>query len=451
MFTDAGLSQEESALLTRLFMKIQKQKKPDRINERYYKGLQEIGNLGISVPPDVQAFAFPLNWCRTYVDVLTERQDVRMILRSGETAEDSDLRRDWEANDLDVEQQLLNRDLAVYGRGFISVAADPDGGRPMIRVESPTDLAAEVHPLTRQMLGALRLYRTDDQKVEFATFYLPNRTLFFKSDLGRWQRAETVEHGLGRVPIVMALTRRSSGSWEGESMLTDLKPLVDMAGRVMLQLQLAMETTATPQKVALGVKQKDFQDEDGNSIDPWDAYLGAVWALADNQADVKQLAGADLSGFHDTIRMLAEQASTVTGLPVRMMGQRSANPPAEGAIRADEARLVKQVERLNSVAGMAWSWALGIAERIRTHRWSADGQIQVQWHDPATPTVAQRADAIQKLSGGVPVLSIRGAMIELGFTQQRIDQELQWMQQEMSGMYTTPMDRKLERVMDEGL
>ena len=134
-----------------------------------------------------------------------------------------------------------------------------------------------------------------------------------------------------------------------------------------------------------------------------------------------------------------------------MMGQRSANPPAEGAIRADEARLVKQVERLNSVAGMAWSWALGIAERIRTHRWSADGQIQVQWHDPATPTVAQRADAIQKLSGGVPVLSIRGAMIELGFTQQRIDQELQWMQQEMSGMYTTPMDRKLERVMDEGL
>lgn len=59
MFTDAGLSQEESALLTSLFLKIQKQKKPDRINERYYKGLQEIGNLGISVPPDVQAFAFP--------------------------------------------------------------------------------------------------------------------------------------------------------------------------------------------------------------------------------------------------------------------------------------------------------------------------------------------------------------------------------------------------------
>ena len=444
MFEDAGLTQEEDKLLTRLFRKIQSQGKADRINERYYRGLQEIGNLGISVPPDVQAFAFPLNWCRTYVDVLTERQDVRMILRSGETAEDSDLRRDWEANDLDVEQQLLNRDLAVYGRGFISVAADPAGGRPVIRVESPTDLAAEVHPVTRRMLGALRLYRGDDFKAEYATFYLPNRTLFFSSDGGRWQRTETVEHGLNRVPIVMALTRRSSGSWEGESMLTDLKPLVDMAGRVMLQLQLAMETTATPQKVALGVQRSEFVDEDGNQVDPWEAYLGAVWALADRQADVKQLAGADLSGFHDTTRMLAEQASTVTGLPVRMMGQSSANPPAEGAIRADEARLVKQVERLNSVAGMAWSWALGIAERIRTHRWSADGQIQVQWHDPATPTVAQRADAIQKLSGGVPVLSVRGAMIELGFTQQRIDQELQWMQQEQSG-YFTPVDGKLER------
>lgn len=451
MLVDGLLSEEESALFERLSVKLQSQAKADVINLRYYRGLQAIGNLGISVPPDVQAFAFPLNWCRTFVDVLTERQDVRMILRSGETAEDSELRRDWEVNDLDVEQQLLNRDLAVYGRGFISVAADPEGGRPVIRVESPADLAAEVHPLTRQMLGALRLYRAEDKSVEYATFYLPNRTLVFRRDLGRWQRVEVIEHNLGRVPIVMALARRSSGSWEGESMLTDLKPLVDMAGRVMLQLQLAMETTATPQKVALGVQKSDFVDEDGNPIDPWEAYLGAVWALSDSNTDVKQLAGADLSGFHDTIRMLAEQASTVTGLPVRMMGQSSANPPAEGAIRADEARLVKQVERLNSVAGVAWSWALGIAERIRTRRWSADGQIQVQWHDPATPTVAQRADAIQKLSGGVPVLSVRGAMMELGFTQQRIDQELSWMQQEMVGMYATPMDRKLERFMDEGL
>lgn len=159
MFVDEYLSEEESKLFERLSVKLQTQAKADAINLRYYKGLQAIGNLGISVPPDVQAFAFPLNWCRTFVDVLTERQDVRMILRSGETAEDSDLRRDWEANDLDVEQQLLNRDLAVFGRGFISVAADPDGGRPVIRVESPADLAAEVHPLTRQMLGALRLYR----------------------------------------------------------------------------------------------------------------------------------------------------------------------------------------------------------------------------------------------------------------------------------------------------
>lgn len=50
---------------------------------------------------------------------------------------------------------------------------------------------------------------------------------------------------------------------------------------------------------------------------------------------MKQLPGADLAGFYKTITMLAEQAATVTGLPVRMMGQNTANPAAEGSIRAD--------------------------------------------------------------------------------------------------------------------
>lgn len=425
------LTKPEEALRMRLFIKLQSQKRADRENARYYRGLQQVGNLGISVPPDVQAFAFPLNWCRTYVDVLGERQEVRMILRAGETAEDSELRRDWEANDLDAEQHLFNRDLAVYGRAVLSVASNPVAdGRPIIRVESPCDIVVEIDPVTRATSGALRIYRTETGQAEHMTFYLPDRTIFYTKQHGRWTPQTVSKHNLGRVPIVMAIARRMSGSWSGESMLTDLKPLVNMAGRVMLQLQLAMETVATPQKVALGVNRDDFIDENGNPLDPWDTYLGAVWALQNKDAKVIQLDAASLSGFHDTIKALAEQASTLTGLPVRMMGQSSANPPAEGAIRADEARLVKQVERLNSTTGAAWAWALGIAERLRTREWSADGKIQVHFHDPATPTVAQRSDAIQKLNGGRAVLSQRGSMIELGYTQQRIDQELAWIAQE---------------------
>lgn len=432
------LTPAEDRLMRHLFTKIQRQKTEDRRNWHYYEGLQNIGNLGISVPPDVQPFAFPLNWCRTYVDTLEERMDVRLILRQDTTVEDQELRRDWEANDLDTEAQLAHRDLLIFGRAFISVAADPDGGRPRIRVESPRDMAAEVDNLTRAMTGALRLYRDRNGYAQHMTLYLPDSTVMIDRRAGKWEAVQRIEHDLGRVPVVMMLNRRQTGRWTGETQLSDLRAIVDMAGRVMLQLQLAMETIATPQKIVAGLEKKDFVDSEGKPIkDIWETYLGAVWALSDPKASVTQLSGASLDNFHSTIKMLAEQASTVTGMPVRMMGQSTANPPAEGAIRADESRLVRQVERINTVAGAGWSWALGIAERIRTRHWDADGQIRIEWHNPGTPTVAQRGDYVSKLSGGLPIMSQRGAMNELGWSQARIDQELKWMAGETDTKVTT--------------
>ena len=321
------LTPEERRLAEKLFNKIQRQRREDRKNEHYYQGLQEIGNLGIAVPPDVQPFAFPLNWCRTYIDVLEERQDVRMLLRSGALEEDAELRADWEANDLDSLSHLVHRDLLIYGRAFISVAARDGGGRPRIMPESPKDIAALVDARTREMTAALRIYRDDTGIAEYMTLYLPDSTVLIDRRAGKWEATRRIKHRLGRVPLVMILNRQRTGEWAGETQLADLRPLVDMAGRVMLQLQLAMETVATPQKVALGVTQKDFVDADGNQIeDPWETYLGAIWAISSKDAKIEQLSGAQLTGFHDTIKMLAEQAATVTGLPVRMMGQNTVNP-----------------------------------------------------------------------------------------------------------------------------
>ncbi|MDK7179954.1 phage portal protein [Corynebacterium riegelii] len=439
------LTDEEQRLMQALFHKIQQAKPADRENERYYRGIQDIGNLGIAIPPDVQPFAFPLNWCRTYASVLAERMEVRMILRSGETSEDKELREDWESNDLDASLPLLVRDFIVLGRCALSVAADPDGGRPRIRVESPKNLATIVDPITRATKAALRIYRAETGRATHMTLYLPNETIMISRRAGKWEAVQRIEHGLGRVPVVMAFNQDTSDDvWKGETQFSDLKPLVNMAGRVMLQLQMAMETVSTPQKIALGVARSDFQDEHGNPVDEWETYLGSVWAISTKGADVKQLPGADLAGFHKTITMLAEQAATVTGLPVRMMGQNTANPAAEGSIRADESRLVKQVDRMSRAIGSALAWSLGVAERIRRHAWESDGKISILWHDPGTPTEAQRADALSKKTGGKPVLSVRGALLELGFTQARIDKELQWLEQERES-YLDIRDTKFER------
>ncbi|MDG4869209.1 hypothetical protein P8631_14535, partial [Guyparkeria sp. 1SP6A2] len=105
------------------------------------------------------------------------------------------------------------------------------------------------------------------------------------------------------------------------------------------------------------------------------------------------------------------------------LGQDTVNPASEGAIRADEARLIRNVERMNVYDGDSWAWVMGLRERLRTGEWLPGNEIRALWHDPATPTYSQRADALTKMAGGVPILSREGVWDELGWDEGRKQQE----------------------------
>lgn len=446
-----ALSVEETRLLDRLYIKWNKQRKGDVKNEKYYEGLQQIAQLGISIPPEVEPFAFPMDWCRLLVESIEQRMDVQRILRSGEIEEDKEIRKDWEANDLDLESQLAHRDLLVYGR-CVATVSYPERAlgqtRPVIRVESPRAFAVEVSPLTRTMNGALRVYTDETGLTRHLTLYLPNETIYLSQEVGRWVETDRRRHDLGRVPVVVQYNRRKTGEYEGTTQMAGIMNWVDMAARVVLNVQLAMETIATPQKVAFGLAKEDFVDsETGEELDPWETYLGAIWAISAAKKDgvsIEQLPAGDLKGFIDLMEMISKQVSATSGLPLRMLGHSTVNPASEGGIKADEAKLVKTTERINSTAGAFWGWTLGIAERIRVGTWPEGSPIRPEWRNPGTPTMAELSDAIQKQTGGVAVLSVKGAMQEMGWSQQRIDQELMWLDEEASG-YVTPTDVKAER------
>lgn len=447
------LTLEETRLLNRLYTKWQRQRPEDERNEKYYEARQRIEQLGISIPPEVEPFAFPMDWCRQYVETVEQRMDVQRIIRSGEIREDKELRADWEVNNLDLEAQLAHRDLLVYARCVATVSwPDRELGqtRPVIRVESPRAFAVEVNPLTRMMTGALRVYTDETGLTQHLALYLPNETIYLTQHLGRWEVGPQGRrrHDLGRVPVVVQYTRRKTGTWQGISYMAGLMPWVDMAGRVVLNLQLAMETVATPQKVAQGLTKTDFIDPDtGEELDPWETYLGAIWAISATKKDgvtIEQLPAGDLKGFIEVMEMITKQVASSSGLPLRMLGHSTVNPASEGGIKADEAKLIRVTERVCSTAGVFWGWVMGISERIRTGTWPDGSTIQVEWRDASTPTKAEEADAIQKKTGGTPVLSVRGAMQDMGWSQPRIDQELAWLDQERTGYYTET-DTKLER------
>lgn len=425
------LSDDETTIMNRLFYGMGQLRSKDRRLDAYYEGSQRVDQLGIAIPPELRRFETVVNWCRVGVDEVERRQDVKAIYLPDETAASDALREGWEANNLDSEVPMHLKECLIFGRGFMTVGTNEDDDEhPLITVESPRQMSAVVEQRRRRMLGALRDY-SDWDGTRRRTLYLPDSTIWMVQESGRWSIEDRDDHGLGRVPVVLFLNRRRLGEWNGTSEMVDIIPLVDAAVRTLTNLQIAGETHSVPQKAVVGVAMKDFVDaRTGKQLTTWESYFTSLMATANKDAKIFQLSGSDLKNFHDTINHYAHLVASVTGLPLRYLGQQSVNPAAEGAIRAEEARFVKNVERKEVASGDALGWVMALYERIRTGEWIDGNQIKVEWHDPGTPTFAQKADAIQKLNGGTPTLSRQGSWDEMGWDEARKTREKAYFEEE---------------------
>lgn len=423
----AALTVEETTMASRLNSRLSFTQTNDRLLDAYYDAEQRLQFLGLAVPEELRKFQTIVNWPRLVVDALEERCDVKSFLRSGSADADAELRDAWDANNLDAEFPLAFLDCLIYGRGFLSVGAnDEDPSSPIIAVESPLETSVDVDPRTRRVRGAFKLYGAtpEDNTPRLATLYTPMATTWLELFEGRWEVVDRDDHKLGRVPMVPFFNRRRSGRWIGRSEMLDAIDLTDAAARSLTNLQLAGETHSVPQRYLLGISKGDFVDETGAPLPVWESYFSAIWATANKDARAGQFAASDLRNFHDTVNHYASLVAGLYGLPMRYLGMNTANPPSADGIRADEARLVKRAERKMSAAGDQLGRTMALWLRFKTGEWPDSGdRIKVEWHDAATPTYAAKADAVQKLTGGKPILSREGGWDELGWSDARKQRE----------------------------
>ena len=444
-----ALSTAQATLVKSLTDKAETFSRLDDKYGKYYEGMQVLEHIGLAVPPELRRFETIINWSRVAVDSVEQRLRVKDFILPGENTVSDVLREHWDANNLDSEAGLLHKDTLIYGRGFVCVGANPDDpNHPLITVESPRELSVIVDPRTRRVSSALRLYggTNEDPTPAFATLYEPNQTTWLVKQGGSWNVDPDNQpdiHNLGRVPIVMFLNRRRTGDWAGVSEMKDVIGLVDAAARAVTDGQLALETIAVPKRYVLGMTKGDFVDAEGKPLPVWQAYFGSLWANANKDAKVGQLDGADMKNFHETVSHYAQMVASVTGLPTRYLGQTSVNPAAEGAIRADESRLVLNAEGKAASWGDGWAWVMGIAERFRTGAWPLANQIKTEWYDAGTPTFAQKADALTKLyANGQGVIARESVQDELGWSQAKKDRDREYRTVEMQDPYLAQIASK---------
>lgn len=429
-----ALSDAERDQVTQLEQELRRTARADELNLRYYQGRQRLEQLGMAVPPEMRRFLVITNWPRVVVDTIGARQQVRSLILPGEEVADPILRSIWDANNLTAQLKMFNRDRMVYARAFMSVGANDSVPKlPFVRVESPRSMAALVDLPTESMECAGRFFRArrSGRRATHMTLLLPEATVTVERDKnGKWEEVgDRDEHGFGRVPVVMHLNRRMSGEWEGESEMADIIPLTDAAARSLTNLQFAQEAHGVPRMWMTGVAKGDFVDENNKPIPQFQAYFDAIQMLTKTDAKIGQLTAADLKNFETSLTIYGKQAATVTGFPARYFGLTTTNPPSADGIRAEEAELVRAVEDQNDEIGMTIGWAGALAYEFATDSEVTGNLVRADFFDPATPTVAQREDALSKRRTA-GVLSREGYWDELGWSEARKAKERQYLAEE---------------------
>lgn len=418
------LSDEEKDVVNRLSAQIRKDKPGLERLDKYYEGEQRLQHMGVAVPPEMRIFEAVVNVPRMAADEPARRQNLKMFYRVGNsTMEDPALRQAWEYNNLASNSRMQQIDSKIFGRSFVSVGSNEDSkDHPIITVEDPRQIGADLDPRRNAIRDALRVYRDHVEKTTSAVLYRKGATVHVTRGRNGWEVTSRDDHKLGRVPMVMFPNRARTSRRQGVSEMADVIGKTDAIARMISVMQLGAETIALPHIFIIGAKEQDFVDEKGRPVPAWESYLTALKALENDKASVTKVSGESLSNFTDAVNDMLAWCAAELGLPTRYAGQQSVNPSSEGAIMADEARLVVNVQGKNEVDGDCWSWVMGLEERFRTGSWGEGNQIRVRWHDPATPAYTQRMDGLVKMRSTGDI-SRDGFWDELGWDEARKDLE----------------------------
>lgn len=444
MAEQVKLSDDDLAAISKLDGDWRKTRRHYRMLESYYEGEQRLDRMGLAVPDELALFRTLVNVPRIAVDEPVRRQALRGFQRAGKPGIDKGLQEAWTANNLTSQSILGHCDARLYGRGFVGVSTNPENAKmPRITVESPEGFAVDIDPLNRRIRRALRRY-TDGTK-QMATYYTPTMTRWLERANGKWtDAAEPDFHDLGVVALVMLLNRARTGRFEGVSEMKDVLGKTDSIARTIMNMEVGAEALAWPKRWAAGVGSEDFKDKNGNVVPKWEAYMTVLMTTKNESAKFGEFAAADLANFYNTVNAFLRWCALELGLPLRFLAQEATNPATEGAIKADESRLNANVELKNAFDGDSWSWVMGLYERFRLGKFGRQTNgIQALWFDPATPTIAQRADAVLKLFQA-GVLSRQGAWDEMGWDETRKTREMAYFAEEAAADPLSGLSRELK-------
>lgn len=435
--------------MDRLFRKLSDHKRYNRLHDLHerYRGNPPLPEGAEAARELFTAFQRKsrTNYAELAVSAVSERMNpvgFRTAVDSDETG-DEEAVRIWNQARMpivcaDVHDIMLNMGEAYLIVGF----PDEQTGVPVVTAEDPRFVVGEPDPTNPYKLrAALKFMRDDVEGEDRAYLYLPGEVwvarreapyalmtaaigpMYWSPETWDWVPDRSGTLGHNEMCVVPFWNKDGMGEYEKH---------IDILDRINYQTLSRLCTSALQAfkqraiETAAGSGGMDEEDDDGNPID-WSQVFtsdpAAIWMLPEG-AKIWESSTADLRQILEVTKDDVMQFAAVSRTPMYYLNPGGANQSADGAAMQRESLIFKTEDRIKR-ASPQWGIAMALVFLTMGQPERADlSKLQPLWASPQRLSLAEKADAANKLKGIIPWRSLmRYVMDHDPMTIQRMESE----------------------------
>lgn len=430
------LTVDEQTTLDVLLTQLREKTPRNRLRAAYYDGKNAIRDLGISTPPSMRRVATVLGWSSKAVDILNRRCNLDGFVVPDVDTGSLGVDELWSENYLDSEAPQAGISSLIHAAAFLVVTqGDESAGEPPVLITSKDALSGtgEWDRRRRTLRSFLSVIETDDDgRPTEMVLYLPDLNVSMTRDGARWS-VDRRAHSYG-VPVEpLVYQPRLSRPFGSSRISRAVMSLHDSALRTVIRSEVTAEFYSAPQRLLLGADEAAFKNADGTVKTAWQAILGRVWAIPDDEdasvprAEVKEFTQASQQPHVDQLRAWAALFAGETSIPVTSLGiSTDANPTSAEAYSASREDLVAEAE--GTIDGWSPPWRRTMLRALQMlNGWDEvppdiEAGLRPKWRNPAYGSRAAAVDAAVKTIDKLPWLAQSELGLELfGFDQSFLD------------------------------
>ena len=317
----------------------------------------------------------------------------------------------WERERMPRRARATHVEALITGSATLIVWPDTDG-RPRLYPQRADECAVGLDvEQPGRVAWAMKLWQRDDGRLR-ATVYLPDAIYkyvtvtpplasVFPASLDAFEPFRAPDepwplpNPYARVPVFLFSNNVSAGTHSGEagrSELHDACPLQDALNKTMLDTLVAQEYVALPQRILTGIEWP-VDEATGAPVPARQLMTDRIWAIANPDARVIELARADIAQLHASARALRAEIALVTRTPAHFFALDAGRWPSGEALKTAETPFLSRVRDRQVAFGDAWEDVLAFALLLAGE---PDARLETRWQPAEQRSdndIAQRAQA----------------------------------------------------------